>query len=89
MKTKLKFLLFLLPILSFGQEVQTLYTKKAPLTEQELKRWSHLDLEKDTIPGMSVDKAYNELLKNKKKYSIHANFILRCAVFPRGKITQN
>ena len=66
MKTKLKFLLFLLPILSFGQEVQTLYTKKAPLTEQELKRWSHLDLEKDTIPGMSVDKAYNELLKNKK-----------------------
>ena len=66
MKTKLKFLIFLLPILSFGQEVQTLYTKKAPLTDQELNRWSHLDLEKDTIPGMSVDKAYNELLKNKK-----------------------
>ena len=70
MKTKLKFLLFLLPMLSFGQEVQTLYTKKAPLTEQELKRWSHLDLEKDTIPGMSVDKAYNELLKNKKGIKI-------------------
>ncbi|MGL2962597.1 S8 family peptidase [Flavobacterium sp. RSB2_4_14] len=66
MKTKLKFLIFLLPLLSFGQEAQTLYTKKAPLTEQELKRWSHLDLEKDTIPGMSVDKAYAELLKNKK-----------------------
>ena len=36
------------------------------LTENELKRWSHLDLAKDTIPGMSVDKAYAELLKNKK-----------------------
>ena len=42
------------------------YTKKAPLTDSELKRWSHLDLEKDSIPGMSVDKAYAELLKNKK-----------------------
>ena len=29
-------------------------------------RWSHLDIVKDTIPGMSVDKAYAELLKNKK-----------------------
>lgn len=40
--------------------------KKAPLTENELQRWSHLDLIKDSIPGMSVDKAYAELLKNKK-----------------------
>ncbi|MCV9932455.1 S8 family peptidase [Flavobacterium sp. LS1R47] len=40
--------------------------KNAPVTENELKRWSHLDLVKDTIPGMSVDKAYAELLKNKK-----------------------
>lgn len=41
-------------------------TKKAPITENDLKRWSHLDIVKDTIPGMSVDKAYAELLKNKK-----------------------
>ena len=41
--------------------------KKAPLTDQELKRWSHLDLEKDSIPGMSVDKVYSEFLKNKKR----------------------
>jgi cell wall-associated protease len=40
--------------------------KKAALTESELNRWSHLDIVKDTIPGMSVDKAYAELLKNKK-----------------------
>jgi cell wall-associated protease len=39
--------------------------KKAPVTENDLKRWSHLDLVKDTIPGMSVDKAYAELLKGK------------------------
>ena len=40
--------------------------KKAALTENELKRWSHLDIVSDTIPGMSVDKAYAELLKGKK-----------------------
>ena len=46
------------------------YTKNAPLTDTELKRWSHLDLEKDSIPGMSVDKAYAELLKNKKSSKV-------------------
>ena len=51
--------------LSLSTNAQTL-TKKAKLTETELNRWSHLDLEKDTIPGMSVDKAYAELLKGKK-----------------------
>jgi cell wall-associated protease len=40
--------------------------KISPIKEADLMRWSHLDLLKDTIPGMSVDKAYAELLKNKK-----------------------
>ena len=40
-------------------------TKKAAITENDLKRWSHLDIVTDTIPGMSVDKAYAELLKGK------------------------
>ena len=40
--------------------------KISPIKEADLKRWSHLDLIEDTIPGMSVDKAYAELLKNKK-----------------------
>ena len=44
----------------------TAVVKKAPLSENELKRWSHLDLIKDSIPGMSVDKAYAELLQGKK-----------------------
>ncbi|MBU3680951.1 MAG: peptidase S8 [Flavobacterium sp.] len=40
--------------------------KKGALTESQLKRWSHLDLGKDSIPGMSVDRVYAELLKGKK-----------------------
>lgn len=40
--------------------------KKAALKENDLKRWSHLDIINDTIPGMSVDRAYAELLKDKK-----------------------
>lgn len=41
-------------------------TKNAPLTEDQLKRWNAMDLVRDTVPGMSVDRAYNELLKNRK-----------------------
>ena len=40
--------------------------KKAELTDEQLKRWSFLDLQKDTIPGMSVDKAYAEFIKDRK-----------------------
>ncbi|MEY2693437.1 MAG: hypothetical protein RIT03_1828 [Bacteroidota bacterium] len=40
--------------------------KKGKLTDNQLKRWSHLDLGKDSIPGMSVDRVYAELLKGKK-----------------------
>jgi len=43
--------------------------KKAALNDSQEKRWSHLDLVKDTIPGMSVDRAY-ELLKDKKSTKI-------------------
>lgn len=40
--------------------------KELELTENEKRTWGHLDLVKDTIPGMSVDKAYNELLNGKQ-----------------------
>jgi subtilisin family serine protease len=40
--------------------------KVLDLTENEKHTWGHLDLVKDTIPGMSVDKAYAEIIKNKK-----------------------
>ena len=39
--------------------------KKAALTENVKQGWSHLDLLKDSIPGMSLDKAY-EFVQNKK-----------------------
>ena len=40
--------------------------KKGTLTDMQLKRWSHLDLDKDSVPGMSVDQVYSKLLKGKK-----------------------
>ena len=48
------------------ENVDNLPLKITPLADKDLKRWSHLDLVKDTVPGMSVDKAYAELLKGKK-----------------------
>ncbi len=39
--------------------------KNAKISDAALLRWSHLDLIADTIPGMSVDRAYSEILKNK------------------------
>lgn len=36
------------------------------LTKAEKQNWGHLDLVADTIPGMSVDRAYEEIIKNKK-----------------------
>ena len=46
--------------------VDKLSVKKEKISDAQLKRWSHLDIITDTIPGMSVDKAYAELLKDKK-----------------------
>ena len=40
--------------------------KVSDLTDTEKEHWGHLDLVADTIPGMSVDKAYAEIIKNKK-----------------------
>lgn len=48
------------------ENIDKMPLKTTPLKEKDLQRWSHLDLVKDTVPGMSVDKAYAELLKGKK-----------------------
>ncbi len=48
------------------QKKETFNVKKSALTEVQKQRWSDLDLSKDSIPGMSVDKAYSEFLKGKK-----------------------
>jgi len=59
------------PILSTPIEnIDALPLKEAPLTEIQLKSWVGADLLTDTIPGMSVDKAYNEIIKGRKGSSV-------------------
>ncbi len=48
------------------ENIDTTPLKISDLTEAEKKNWGHLDLVSDTIPGMSVDKAYQEIIGNKK-----------------------
>jgi subtilisin family serine protease len=48
------------------ENIDTSPLKVTDLTEAEQKNWGHLDLVNDTIPGMAVDRAYAELIKNKK-----------------------
>lgn len=59
------------PILSTPIEnIDTTPIKEQALTTAEKQNWGHLDLVKDTIPGMSVDKAYAEIIKGKKGQKI-------------------
>src|SRR5690606_11633747 len=48
------------------ENIDSIPLKVSELTEYEKQNWGHLDLVKDTIPGMSVDKAYAEIIKDKK-----------------------
>ncbi|MBT8320812.1 MAG: S8 family serine peptidase, partial [Eudoraea sp.] len=48
------------------ENIDRIPLKVAELTEEEKKNWGHADLITDTIPGMSVDKAYKEIIGNKK-----------------------
>ena len=48
------------------ENIDKMPLKSAELTDAEKQHWGHLDLKNDTIPGMSVDKAYNEIIKNKE-----------------------
>ncbi len=62
--------LSLVAALSICLSVNAQTAKKSKMSEDQLKRWSHLDLIKDSVPGMSVDKAYNEFLKGKKGVTV-------------------
>ena len=44
----------------------TQFNKKQSLVEEEEKYWHLMDLSQDSIPGMSVDRAYQELIKDQK-----------------------
>ncbi|WP_299900307.1 S8 family peptidase [uncultured Aquimarina sp.] len=52
------------------ENIDTIPLKNIVLTEAQLKNWNSADLKTDTIPGMSVDRAYNELLKNKNGQTV-------------------
>jgi len=44
--------------------------KVSALSEDEKKAWSYTDLKGDTIPGMSVDRTYKEILPGKQGTSV-------------------
>ena len=44
--------------------------KKAEFTETERKNWQHKDIIEDTVPGISLDKAYRDLIKSKRGETI-------------------
>lgn len=48
------------------ENIDTIPLKISELSDAEKKNWGHADLLADTIPGMSIDKAYDEIIKNKK-----------------------
>ncbi|MEM7085902.1 MAG: S8 family peptidase [Bacteroidota bacterium] len=59
------------PIVSTPVEnIDALPLKATPLGDAQMKSWGATDLLTDTIPGMSVDRAYNEILKGRKGESV-------------------
>ncbi len=54
-----------IPVPTGENNIVVISAKKAPLTKIQKETWGHADLATDTIPGMSVDKAYT-FLKGKK-----------------------
>lgn len=48
------------------ENIDSVPLKVSDLTEEEKKTWGHLDLVSDTIPGMSVNKAYDEIIGTRK-----------------------
>jgi subtilisin family serine protease len=46
------------------ENIDEIPLKITPLTETQLQNWGAADLMTDTIPGMSVRKAYSEIIKN-------------------------
>ena len=52
------------------ENIDTVPLKVADLTEEEQKNWGHADLLRDTIPGMSVDRAYDEIIKNRRGQTV-------------------
>src|SRR5690606_15010845 len=52
------------------ENIDAIPLKVTDLSEVQLKGWGGADLIKDTIPGMSVQKAYDEIIKNNKGQTV-------------------
>ncbi|MDN3595932.1 S8 family serine peptidase [Zunongwangia endophytica] len=48
------------------ENIDTIPLKVTALTDAQFKNWPEADLITDTIPGMSINKAYSEIIKNQK-----------------------
>jgi len=48
------------------EKIDAVPLKVSELTDEENKSWGHADLISDTIPGISLNKAYADIIKNKK-----------------------
>ena len=54
---------------NYGQSASNNGTNKSPylaLEQEEYVNWHHKDYSSDSLPGISLEKAYDEVLKNKK-----------------------
>lgn len=47
-------------------DIDSVPEKVSELSDEEFKTWPHADLVSDTIPGMSTDRAYAEILEGRK-----------------------
>lgn len=52
------------------ENIDQMPLKVTDLTEEQLKNWSHSDLATDTIPGMSIKKAYEEVIPKRKGQTV-------------------
>lgn len=52
------------------ENIDAIPLKVSDLTDVQLQGWGGADLVADTIPGMSVEKAYNQIIKNNKGQTV-------------------
>jgi len=53
-----------------AENIDNIPLKTSSITPEQLKNWNQTDLLLDTIPGMSVTRAYDELLKGRKSTTV-------------------
>ncbi len=49
-----------------AQDISNMPEKQGELSQSQLKDWPEMGIYTDTVPGMSVEKAYREIIKNNK-----------------------